>query len=159
MCRSDRAPTARPTVAGMRRTAPTRCEWCGRELPVQEGLGRRRRYCAHACRQRAYENRNAANRGDLPADAVVLTATEASDLADRLYQMRCAAEDVATAVSERVTGRDEAEVVQKVMLAESAIKELVEPADVASLVAWLVSDDARMVTGASYTMDGGWSAR
>ncbi len=51
------------------------------------------------------------------------------------------------------------EVVQKVMLAESAIKELVEPSDVASLVAWLVSDDARMVTGASYTMDGGWSAR
>ena len=48
---------------------------------------------------------------------------------------------------------------QKVMLAESAIKELVEPAEVASLVAWLVSDDARMVTGASYTMDGGWSAR
>jgi 3-hydroxybutyrate dehydrogenase len=51
------------------------------------------------------------------------------------------------------------EVVQKVMLAESAIKELVEPSEVASLVAWLVSADARMVTGASYTMDGGWSAR
>jgi 3-hydroxybutyrate dehydrogenase len=26
-------------------------------------------------------------------------------------------------------------------------------------VAWLASPDAAMVTGASYTMDGGWSAR
>lgn len=99
----------------MRRTAPTRCEWCGRELPAQEGLGRRRRYCAHACRQRAYENRHANNRGDLPTDAVVLTAAEASDLADRLYQMRCAAEDVATAVGERVTGRELAGLVEAMM--------------------------------------------
>jgi len=37
----------------------------------------------------------------VPPDAVVLSAEEAADLADRLYQMRCAAEDVATAVAER----------------------------------------------------------
>jgi 3-hydroxybutyrate dehydrogenase len=30
---------------------------------------------------------------------------------------------------------------------------------VASLVAWLASAPAGMVTGASYTMDGGWSAK
>ena len=59
----------------------------------------------------------------------------------------------------RVHGLPEDEVVQTILLKESAIKQLVEPAEVASLVAWLVSDDARMVTGASYTMDGGWSAR
>jgi 3-hydroxybutyrate dehydrogenase len=59
----------------------------------------------------------------------------------------------------RIHGLPPAEVVAKIMLAESAIKSLVEPAEVASLVGWLVSDDARMVTGASYTMDGGWSAR
>ncbi len=59
----------------------------------------------------------------------------------------------------RVHGIPEAEVLAKVMLTESAIKRLVEPAEVASLVAWLASDDAGMVTGASYTMDGGWSAR
>lgn len=59
----------------------------------------------------------------------------------------------------RIHGLPPADVVEKIMLAESAIKSLVEPAEVASLVAWLVSDDARMVTGASYTMDGGWSAR
>ncbi|WP_139346710.1 3-hydroxybutyrate dehydrogenase [Sinomonas mesophila] len=53
----------------------------------------------------------------------------------------------------------EAEVLEKVMLTEMAVKRLVEPEEVASLVAWLASDDAGMVTGASYTMDGGWSAR
>lgn len=45
------------------------------------------------------------------------------------------------------------------MLTESAIKRLAEPAEVASLAGWLVSDAATMVTGASYTMDGGWTSR
>ncbi|WP_032387979.1 3-hydroxybutyrate dehydrogenase [Rhodococcoides fascians] len=53
----------------------------------------------------------------------------------------------------------EDEVLEKVLLTEAAIKRLVEPAEVASLVGWLTSKDAGMVTGASYTMDGGWSAR
>jgi hypothetical protein len=36
----------------------------------------------------------------LPADAVVLSADEAADLSDRVYQVRCAAEDVVTALDE-----------------------------------------------------------
>jgi hypothetical protein len=36
----------------------------------------------------------------LSPDAVVLTAEEASELSDRVYQVRCAAEDVATAIEE-----------------------------------------------------------
>ncbi|OZE81801.1 3-hydroxybutyrate dehydrogenase [Rhodococcus sp. 15-649-1-2] len=56
-------------------------------------------------------------------------------------------------------GIDEDQVLEKVMLTESAVKRLVEPAEVGSLVGWLASSDAGMVTGASYTMDGGWSAR
>ena len=32
-----------------------------------------------------------------------------------------------------------------------------KPEEVASLAAWLVSDDASFVTGASYTVDGGWT--
>lgn len=59
----------------------------------------------------------------------------------------------------RVHGIPEADVLAKIMLTESAIKRLIEPEEVASLVAWLASDEAAMVTGASYTMDGGWSAR
>ena len=59
----------------------------------------------------------------------------------------------------RVHGIPESEVVEKIMLTETAIKRLVEPEEVASLAGWLVSDAAGMVTGASYTMDGGWTAR
>ena len=59
----------------------------------------------------------------------------------------------------KVHGIPESEVIEKVMLTESAIKRLVEPDEVADLVLWLAGDTAGMVTGASYTMDGGWSAR
>ncbi|MGN6324597.1 3-hydroxybutyrate dehydrogenase [Pseudolysinimonas sp.] len=57
----------------------------------------------------------------------------------------------------RIHGIDPEDVVETVLLERAAIKRLVEPADVASLVGWLVSPRADMVTGASYTMDGGWS--
>ena len=53
----------------------------------------------------------------------------------------------------------EDEVVAAILLKESAVKRLVEPEEVGSLVGWLASPNASMVTGASYTMDGGWSAR
>ncbi|MFI7168066.1 3-hydroxybutyrate dehydrogenase [Rhodococcoides fascians] len=56
-------------------------------------------------------------------------------------------------------GIPENEVLEKVLLTEAAIKRLVEPDEVASLVGWLTSKNAGMVTGASYIMDGGWSAR
>ena len=59
----------------------------------------------------------------------------------------------------RIHGITEDEVIEQIMLTESAVKELLEPEEVASLVGWLASDSSRMVTGASYTMDGGWSAR
>lgn len=59
----------------------------------------------------------------------------------------------------RVHGISEDEVLERIMLTESAVKRLVEPSEVASLVGWLASEPAGMVTGASYTMDGGWSAR
>ncbi|GAB3538075.1 3-hydroxybutyrate dehydrogenase [Arthrobacter tecti] len=59
----------------------------------------------------------------------------------------------------RVHGISEDEVLERIMLTESAVKRLVEPSEVASLVGWLASEQAGMVTGASYTMDGGWSAR
>jgi 3-hydroxybutyrate dehydrogenase len=59
----------------------------------------------------------------------------------------------------RTHGIPEDKVVADIMLKESAIKRLVEPEEVASLVGWLASPSAGMVTGATYTMDGGWSAR
>jgi 3-hydroxybutyrate dehydrogenase len=50
-------------------------------------------------------------------------------------------------------------VLETIMLTHNAIKRLVEPEEVAALVGWLVGPDAAMVTGASYTMDGGWTAQ
>ncbi|WP_431801105.1 3-hydroxybutyrate dehydrogenase [Microbacterium sp. bgisy203] len=59
----------------------------------------------------------------------------------------------------KVHGIPESEVVEKIMLTESVVKRLVEADEVASLAGWLASDRAGMVTGASYTIDGGWTAR
>jgi hypothetical protein len=78
--------------------APVRhCGWCGTRLPEDGKVGRPRRYCTQSCRQRAYERRAAVQRGGLPEDAVVLSSGELADLQDRLFQLRCAAEDVVTA--------------------------------------------------------------
>jgi len=59
----------------------------------------------------------------------------------------------------RTHGIPEDEEVEKIMLTHSAVQRLIEPSDVASLALWLTSDAAGMATGASYTMDGGWTAR
>lgn len=63
-------------------------------------MGRRRQYCRQSCRQRAYEQRALVKGTSLAPDSVVLTAEEAAQLSDRVYQVRCAAEDVAIAVDE-----------------------------------------------------------
>ncbi|MBF6225949.1 hypothetical protein [Nocardia abscessus] len=78
------------------------CQWCGREI-VESEAGRRRRYCRQSCRQRAYEHRNSVKGTGIPEDAVVLSAQEAADLADRWFAARCAAEDVAIAIEEGAT--------------------------------------------------------
>jgi 3-hydroxybutyrate dehydrogenase len=49
-------------------------------------------------------------------------------------------------------------VIRDVMLAPAAIKRLIEPEEVAELVAYLCSPEASFITGASMMMDGGWSA-
>lgn len=59
----------------------------------------------------------------------------------------------------RVHGIPESEVVERIMLTEAAIKRLLEPEEVADLVAWLCGPTAGMATGSSWVLDGGWSAR
>ncbi|MBF6331432.1 hypothetical protein [Nocardia transvalensis] len=98
----------------MPRRVLSSCLWCGREIAESE-LGRRRRYCRQSCRQRAYEHRKGLEGTGIPEDAVVLSAQEAADLADRWFAARCAAEDVATAVAE---GADSAELAR---LAEAVV--------------------------------------
>ena len=53
---------------------------------------------------------------------------------------------------------DEGEVVDKIMLAPAAVKRLVEPAEVAELAAVLYGPASPSISGASLTMDGGWTA-
>ncbi|MGY0537758.1 3-hydroxybutyrate dehydrogenase [Nocardioides sp. YJ-D4] len=58
-----------------------------------------------------------------------------------------------------VHGVPASEVVEQVLLQDVAVKRLVEPEEVGSLVGWLTGPDASMVSGASWAIDGGWSAR
>jgi hypothetical protein len=80
-----------------------RCGWCRRVLPQQGAVGRPRLYCGQACRQRAYEQRTATAKAGLSGDVVLVTRAELDGLQDRLYQLRCALEDVQTLLSERPT--------------------------------------------------------
>ncbi len=82
---------------------PRRCGWCRRVLPEQGSVGRPRLYCGQACRQRAYEQRSATAKAGLSDDVVLVTRAELDGLQDRLYQLRCAIEDVQTLLSERPT--------------------------------------------------------
>ena len=58
-----------------------------------------------------------------------------------------------------ILGISEDRVVQEVMLTNAAIKRLVEPEEVAGLACYLVSDEARSITGAAFPIDAGWTAR
>ena len=80
-----------------------RCGWCRRVLPEQGSVGRPRLYCGQACRQRAYEQRSATTKAGLPGDVVLVSRAELDGLQDRLYQLRCALEDVQTLLSEKPT--------------------------------------------------------
>lgn len=56
-------------------------------------------------------------------------------------------------------GMDEASVLKDVILAPHAVKEMVEPSEVADTVAFLLTPAGRGFTGVSLPMDMGWSAR
>ncbi|WP_371710926.1 hypothetical protein [Corynebacterium sp. sy039] len=64
------------------------------------GRGRPRVYCKSSCKQRAYEQRNAVTVTPISDQAVVLSPEKVENLRDLLFQIRCAAEDIATAYRE-----------------------------------------------------------
>jgi hypothetical protein len=89
--------------AGRGSGADRRCGWCRRVLPQAGSVGRPRLYCGQACRQRAYEQRSATAKAGLSDDVVLVRRAELDGLQDRLFQLRCALEDVQTLLGERHT--------------------------------------------------------
>jgi len=59
----------------------------------------------------------------------------------------------------RTHGLSPQEVIEQVMLAPAAIKRLITPEEVASLVVYLCSEPASAITGAAWAIDLGWTAR
>jgi 3-hydroxybutyrate dehydrogenase len=59
----------------------------------------------------------------------------------------------------RAHGLPEERVLEEVIVAPHAVKRLIEPAEVADVVAFLLGPGGRAFTGAPVTMDLGWSAR
>jgi 3-hydroxybutyrate dehydrogenase len=55
-------------------------------------------------------------------------------------------------------GLDADQVIDQIMLAKAAVRRLIEPGEVADIVAYLCSPAAAMITGSSVTVDGGWTA-
>lgn len=51
------------------------------------------------------------------------------------------------------------QVIERVMLAPAALKRLIQPNEVASLVAYLCGDAAQAITGTAISIDCGWTAR
>jgi 3-hydroxybutyrate dehydrogenase len=59
----------------------------------------------------------------------------------------------------RAHGLDEERVLEDVILAPHAVKRLIEPDEVAGVVAFLLGPEGRAFSGAPITMDLGWTAR
>ena len=59
----------------------------------------------------------------------------------------------------RAHGMDEDRVLEEVILAPQAVKRLIEPSEVAGVVAFLMSDGGSAFSGVPVTMDLGWTAR
>jgi 3-hydroxybutyrate dehydrogenase len=63
------------------------------------------------------------------------------------------------AAQAQVHGMSEDRVLEEVILAEHAIKRLIEPEEVAEVVAMLAGSAGELFTGSAVTMDLGWTAR
>ncbi|KHO29505.1 hypothetical protein NX84_07405 [Corynebacterium minutissimum] len=106
-----------------RRKGATTCQWCGKDIP-QGGRGRPRKFCSASCKQRAYEQRQNVAGTTIPANAVILTPEKADQLRDSLFELRCCAEDVATAASESASAEEMEELCTELVTLARKLEEL-----------------------------------
>ncbi|WP_235923053.1 hypothetical protein [Corynebacterium lizhenjunii] len=106
-----------------RRRKPATCQWCGKELPAP-GRGRPRKFCSASCKQRAYEQRNNVQGTPIPADAVIMTRARANGLRDGLFELRCSAEDIATAVREGAGNEEVVDLCEELVALARRLEEL-----------------------------------
>ena len=59
----------------------------------------------------------------------------------------------------RLHGMSEQDVIEQIMLKSAAVKRLIDPAEVATMVGYLASDAAGAVSGSSWNIDLGWTAQ
>jgi len=72
-----------------------RCKWCGRRFDATVGQrGRPQLYCRRSCRQREYEAHRRQTELGLTEGELVVARAQLDDLADRLYVLEAAIEDV-----------------------------------------------------------------
>jgi len=86
------------------------------------------------------------------ADGITATAVCPGYVRTPLVEHQIAAQAIAH-------GLPEEEVLEQVILAPHVIKRLIEPSEVADVVAFLASESGRSFTGVPVTMDQGWTAR
>lgn len=86
------------------------------------------------------------------ADGITATAVCPGYVRTPLVERQIAAQAIAHGLAEE-------EVLSQVILAPHVIKRLIEPSEVADVVAFLASESGRSFTGVPVTMDQGWTAR
>ena len=77
----------------------------------------------------------------------------------RLAGVATASADAKTCAGGVMWSVPEERVLEYVILQPHAVKRLIEPAEVAGVVSFLLGPDGRAFTGAPVTMDLGWTAR
>jgi hypothetical protein len=101
--------------------------WCSRQIGDEQPMGRRKRYCSHACRQRAYEKRRMmTGEGMIKVDddSVLVRRTELESLQDRLYVLRSAVEILDAAVRDSADGDELTSVAREVIAAAGDLDKL-----------------------------------
>ncbi|WP_208378945.1 hypothetical protein [Cumulibacter soli] len=104
-----------------------RCTWCSRKIIDAQPTGRRKKYCSHACRQRAYERRRLMSGTgvlQLEEDSVVVRRAELESLQDRLYVLRSAVEVLQAAVDDNANSAELVSVAREVVAATGDLDRL-----------------------------------